>query len=105
MWAALIASILAALGGVLLFFLPRLFRGLYDTLLVFSAGVALAAGSITLLGPALYLGLRCAHVQGLPARTARLLRSRETVARQPSQNTASFKSIHSTECEGAIAQR
>jgi ZIP family zinc transporter len=70
MKAALIASLLAALGtglgGVLLAFFPRLSRGLYDTLLGFSAGVMLAAGSITLLGPALARN-------GLAAVTAGLL--------------------------------
>jgi ZIP family zinc transporter len=57
MRTALIASTLAALGtglgGVVLAFFPRMSRGVYDTLLGFSAGVMLAAGSITLLGPAL----------------------------------------------------
>ncbi len=57
MRAALLASLLAGLatglGGVLIAFLPRISRRLYDTLLGFSAGVMLAAGSITLLWPAL----------------------------------------------------
>ncbi len=57
MRAALVASLLAGLatglGGVLIAFLPRISRRLYDTLLGFSAGVMLAAGSITLLWPAL----------------------------------------------------
>lgn len=54
---ALLASLLAGLGtgvgGAILALLPRPSRALYDTLLGFSAGVMLAAGSITLLGPAL----------------------------------------------------
>ena len=54
---ALLASLLAGLatgfGGALIALFPKLSRGLYDTLLGFSAGVMLAAGSITLLGPAL----------------------------------------------------
>lgn len=54
---ALLASVLASLGtgvgGLLIVLFPRLPRRLYDTLLGFSAGVMLAAGSITLLGPAL----------------------------------------------------
>ena len=57
MKAALIASLLAGLatgvGGVLIALLPRITRRVYDTLLGFSAGVMLAAGSITLLWPAL----------------------------------------------------
>lgn len=57
MRVAIIASILAALGtglgGGLVAVFPRLSRALYDALLGFSAGVMLAAGSITLLGPAL----------------------------------------------------
>ncbi|MGZ4838888.1 MAG: ZIP family metal transporter [Terriglobales bacterium] len=57
MKAALIASLLAGLatglGGVMIALLPRISRRLYDTLLGFSAGVMLAAGSITLLWPAL----------------------------------------------------
>ncbi len=57
MKAALIASLLAGLatgvGGVLIAVLPRISRRVYDTLLGFSAGVMLAAGSITLLWPAL----------------------------------------------------
>jgi len=55
--AALIASLLAGLatglGGSLIALVPTLSRRVYDTLLGFSAGVMLAAGSITLLGPAL----------------------------------------------------
>jgi ZIP family zinc transporter len=54
---ALLASLLAglgtAVGGAILALFPRPSRSLYDTLLGFSAGVMLAAGSITLLGPAL----------------------------------------------------
>ena len=57
MRTALIASTLAALGtgfgGLVLALFPRLSRAAYDALLGFSAGVMLAAGSITLLGPAL----------------------------------------------------
>lgn len=57
MRAALIASLLAGLatglGGALIALLPAISRRMYDTLLGFSAGVMLAAGSITLLGPAL----------------------------------------------------
>ncbi len=57
MRAALIASLLAGLatglGGAMIAFLPRISRRVYDTLLGFSAGVMLAAGSITLLWPAL----------------------------------------------------
>jgi ZIP family zinc transporter len=57
MKAALLASLLAGLatgiGGVLIALLPRISRRVYDTLLGFSAGVMLAAGSITLLWPAL----------------------------------------------------
>lgn len=57
MKAALIASCLAALaggfGGLLGVLWPRMTRSAYDSLLGFSAGVMLAAGSITLLGPAL----------------------------------------------------
>jgi zinc transporter, ZIP family len=55
--AALIASLLAGLatglGGALVALLPKISRRVYDALLGFSAGVMLAAGSITLLGPAL----------------------------------------------------
>lgn len=54
---ALIASVLAGLatglGGLLIALIPRVTRRAYDTLLGFSAGVMLAAGSITLLWPAL----------------------------------------------------
>ncbi|MGI9103188.1 MAG: ZIP family metal transporter [Terriglobales bacterium] len=57
MKAALIASLLAGLatglGGLLIALFPRVSRRMYDTLLGFSAGVMLAAGSITLLWPAL----------------------------------------------------
>lgn len=57
MRAALVASLLAGLatglGGIMIAFLPRISRRVYDTLLGFSAGVMLAAGSITLLWPAL----------------------------------------------------
>ena len=57
MKAALLASLLAGLatglGGVMIALLPRISRRVYDTLLGFSAGVMLAAGSITLLWPAL----------------------------------------------------
>jgi len=57
MKAALIASLLASLatglGGSLVALFPRISRSLYNTLLGFSAGVMLAAGSLTLLGPAL----------------------------------------------------
>ncbi len=68
---ALIASLLAGLatgvGGLLIALFPRVSRRAYDTLLGFSAGVMLAAGSITLLWPALQrngltaaaLGLLC----------------------------------------------
>ena len=60
MRAALIASLLAGLatglGGALIAFIPNLSRRVYDTLLGFSAGVMLAAGAITLLGPALSQG-------------------------------------------------
>ncbi len=58
MRAALIASLLAGLatglGGVVVALLPSIPRRVYDALLGFSAGVMLAAGSITLLGPALH---------------------------------------------------
>ena len=54
---ALIASLLAGLatgiGGLMIALFPRVSRRAYDTLLGFSAGVMLAAGSITLLWPAL----------------------------------------------------
>lgn len=57
MKSALIASILASLatglGGLLVALFPRVSRNVYNTLLGFSAGVMLAAGSLTLLGPAL----------------------------------------------------
>lgn len=57
MGIALLASLLAGLGtgigGAIVALFPRPSRSLYDTLLGFSAGVMLAAGSITLLGPAL----------------------------------------------------
>jgi ZIP family zinc transporter len=69
--AALIASLLAGLatgvGGVMIALLPRITRRVYDTLLGFSAGVMLAAGSITLLWPAL------AARNGIVAVTAGLL--------------------------------
>jgi ZIP family zinc transporter len=51
--ASLLAGLATGLGGTLIAVFPKLSRGLYDTLLGFSAGVMLAAGSITLLGPAL----------------------------------------------------
>jgi ZIP family zinc transporter len=51
--AGLLAGLATGLGGALLAFFRRLSRAAYDTLLGFSAGVMLAAGSITLLGPAL----------------------------------------------------
>lgn len=70
MRATLVASTLAALatglGGALTAFFPRLTRNFYDTLLGFSAGVMLGAGSITLLGPAL-------HQDGLAAVAGGLL--------------------------------
>jgi ZIP family zinc transporter len=58
MRAALLASLLAGLatgvGGLFVAVIPRWTRGMYDTLLGFSAGVMLAAGSITLLGPTIW---------------------------------------------------
>ncbi len=51
--ASLLAGLATGLGGVMIAVLPRISRRLYDTLLGFSAGVMLAAGSITLLWPAL----------------------------------------------------
>lgn len=48
-----LAGLAAGLGGLLVALLPRIPRRLYDTLLGFSAGVMLATGTITLLGPAL----------------------------------------------------
>ncbi len=51
--ASLIAGLATGLGGVLIALLPRVTRNVYDTLLGFSAGVMLAAGSIALLGPAM----------------------------------------------------
>ena len=51
--ASLLAGLATGLGGALIAFLPKLSRRIYDALLGFSAGVMLAAGSITLLGPAL----------------------------------------------------
>ncbi len=69
MRAALVASLLAGLatglGGVLIAFLPRISRRVYDTLLGFSAGVMLAAGSITLLWPALRSNNLVAAASGL----------------------------------------
>ncbi len=60
MKAALIASLLAGLatglGGIMIALVPRISRRIYDTLLGFSAGVMLAAGSISLLWPALSQG-------------------------------------------------
>jgi ZIP family zinc transporter len=47
------AALATGLGGALVAFLPRLSRELYNVLLGFSAGVMLAAGTLTLLGPAL----------------------------------------------------
>jgi len=71
MRAALIASLLAGLatglGGALIAFIPNLSRRVYDTLLGFSAGVMLAAGAITLLGPALSQGGSLAVGLGLAA--------------------------------------
>src|SRR5512146_1228600 len=51
--ASLIAGLATGLGGILIALIPRFTRNLYDTLLGFSAGVMLAAGSIALLGPAM----------------------------------------------------
>ncbi len=51
--ASLIAGLATGLGGLLIALLPRVTRNVYDTLLGFSAGVMLAAGSIALLGPAM----------------------------------------------------
>jgi len=51
--ASLVASLATGLGGALVALFPRISRSLYNTLLGFSAGVMLAAGSLTLLGPAL----------------------------------------------------
>lgn len=60
MWRALLLAALAgsasALGGALVVLLPRVSHRLYNTLLGFSAGIMLAAGAITLLGPALRAG-------------------------------------------------
>ena len=65
--ASLLAGLATGLGGILIALFPRVTRRTYDTLLGFSAGVMLAAGSITLLWPALQrngvapaaLGLLC----------------------------------------------
>lgn len=65
--ASLLAGLATGLGGLLIALVPRVSRRVYDTLLGFSAGVMLAAGSITLLWPALQrngltavaLGLLC----------------------------------------------
>jgi ZIP family zinc transporter len=69
MRATLVVSTLAALatglGGALIAFFPRLTRNFYDTLLGFSAGVMLGAGSITLLGPALHQNGLAAVAGGL----------------------------------------
>jgi len=51
--AGLLAGLAAGVGGALVALLPQIPRRLYDTLLGFSAGVMLATGTITLLGPAL----------------------------------------------------
>jgi len=51
--ASLLAGLATGLGGLLIALVPRVSRRAYDTLLGFSAGVMLAAGSITLLWPAL----------------------------------------------------
>lgn len=57
MRTALLASLLAGLatgiGGAVIALIPNFSRKVYDALLGFSAGVMLAAGSITLLEPAL----------------------------------------------------
>jgi ZIP family zinc transporter len=65
--ASLLAGLATGLGGLMIAVFPRVSRRAYDTLLGFSAGVMLAAGSITLLWPALQrnglmaagLGLTC----------------------------------------------
>ncbi len=68
MSSAIVASLLAGLatgvGGLLIAFLPRISRAVYDTLLGFSAGVMLAAG-FTLLWPALHMNGMVAITSGL----------------------------------------
>ncbi len=54
--ASWLAGMATGLGGVLVVFLPRLSRRVYDALLGFSAGVMLAAAALTLLWPALERG-------------------------------------------------
>ena len=51
--ASLLAGLATGLGGLMIALFPRVSRRAYDTLLGFSAGVMLAAGSITLLWPAM----------------------------------------------------
>lgn len=63
--ASLLAGLASGLGGVLIAFLPRISRQLYDTLLGFSAGVMLAAGSIALLIPAMQMNGIVAVAAGL----------------------------------------
>lgn len=53
LFASLLAALATGLGGALVVFLPRVSRATYNVLLGFSAGVMLAAGTLTLLGPAL----------------------------------------------------
>lgn len=53
------------MGGFLIALIPRITRRGYDTLLGFSAGVMLAAGSITLLWPALHQNSLTAAAAGL----------------------------------------
>lgn len=64
---SLLAGLATGLGGMLIAFLPQVSRRVYDTLLGFSAGVMLAAGSITLLWPALRSGTIVTGSAGLLA--------------------------------------
>jgi ZIP family zinc transporter len=62
--ASLLAGLASGLGGFVVVALPNPSRRIYDTLLGFSAGVMLAAASLTLLWPALESGSLLAAALG-----------------------------------------